>query len=218
MDGTIAKINTTLLDWLGLDRAAVVGRMRFTDLLTVGGKLYHETHFAPLLRMQGEISGIALEIKTADGGRIPVLVSSVVKRGSTGEPLLIRTTLFDARDRRAYEEELLRAPQGGRGGCANRRKPTAPGYRTPLPCSSSRCCPTPSRRCPGMETAASLPHGLPGPARRGLLRRLPHRRQTLRLLPRRRVRQGPPGRRRHLADPLHPARRRPARPRPRRPR
>ncbi|MEU6595381.1 SpoIIE family protein phosphatase [Streptomyces sp. NPDC046881] len=108
MDGTIAKINTTLLRWLGLDREAVVGRMRFTDLLTVGGKLYHETHFAPLLRMQGEISGIALEIKQATGGRIPALVSSVVKHGSTGEPLLIRTTVFDARDRRSYEEELLR--------------------------------------------------------------------------------------------------------------
>ncbi|MER5525879.1 SpoIIE family protein phosphatase [Streptomyces sp. NPDC002677] len=108
MDGTIAKINTTLLDWLGLQREAVVGRTRFTDLLTVGGKLYHETHFAPLLRMQGEISGIALEIKQADGGRMPVLVSSVIKHGSSGEPLLVRTTLFDARDRRAYEEELLR--------------------------------------------------------------------------------------------------------------
>jgi sigma-B regulation protein RsbU (phosphoserine phosphatase) len=109
MDGTIAKINTTLLDWLGLERDAVVGRTRFTDLLTVGGKLYHETHFAPLLRMQGEINGIALEIKQADGGRIPVLVSSLVKHGSGGEPLLIRTTVFDARDRRAYEQELLRA-------------------------------------------------------------------------------------------------------------
>ncbi|WP_030964831.1 PP2C family protein-serine/threonine phosphatase [Streptomyces sp. NRRL S-378] len=109
MDGTIAKINTTLLDWLGLEREAVVGRMRFTNLLTVGGRLYHETHFAPLLRMQGEIGGVALEIRKADGVRMPVLVSSVVKHGETGEPLLIRTTLFDARDRRAYEEELLRA-------------------------------------------------------------------------------------------------------------
>lgn len=108
MDGTIAKINATLLGWLGLEREAVVGRMRFTDLLTVGGKLYHETHFAPLLRMQGEISGIALEIKQTGGARMPVLVSSAVKHADTGEPLLIRTTVFDARDRRAYEEELLR--------------------------------------------------------------------------------------------------------------
>ncbi|WP_405834066.1 PP2C family protein-serine/threonine phosphatase [Streptomyces sp. NBC_01176] len=109
MDGTIAKINATLLGWLGLERESAVGRMRFTDLLTVGGKLYHETHFAPLLRMQGEIGGIALEVKQAGGDRMPVLVSSVVKHGAGGEPLLIRTTLFDARDRRAYEEELLRA-------------------------------------------------------------------------------------------------------------
>ncbi|GAA3901835.1 SpoIIE family protein phosphatase [Streptomyces lacrimifluminis] len=108
MDGTIAKINSTLLGWLGLERDAVVGRMRFTDLLTVGGKLYHETHFAPLLRMQGQIGGIALEMKQANGTRMPVLVSSVIKHGANGEPLLIRTTSFDARDRRAYEEELLR--------------------------------------------------------------------------------------------------------------
>ncbi|MEV7060647.1 SpoIIE family protein phosphatase [Streptomyces microflavus] len=107
MDGTIAKINTTLLDWLGLERSRVVGRMRFADLLTVGGKLYHETHFAPLLQMKGEVSGIALDIKGA-AGRMPVLVTSKVKTSSEGEPLLIRTTVFDARDRRAYEMELLR--------------------------------------------------------------------------------------------------------------
>lgn len=111
MDGTIAKINRTLLDWLGLAREDVVGRTRFADLLTVGGRLYHETHFAPLLRMQGEIKGIALELRTAGGGRLPVLVSSAVKKGSEGQPLLIRTTVFDASDRRAYEGELLRRRQ-----------------------------------------------------------------------------------------------------------
>ncbi|WP_073948896.1 PP2C family protein-serine/threonine phosphatase [Streptomyces kebangsaanensis] len=111
MDGTIARINATLLNWLGLKREAVVGHRHFVDLLTVGGKLYHETHFAPLLRMQGELRGIALEMKTSHGGRLPVLVSSVIKHGSEGEPLLIRTTVFDASDRRAYEEELLRRRQ-----------------------------------------------------------------------------------------------------------
>ncbi|KOG44715.1 histidine kinase [Streptomyces virginiae] len=111
MDGTIARINTTLLDWIGLTREQVVGRRRFTDLLTIGGKLYHETHFAPLLRMQGKISEIALELKAAGGGRLPVLVTSSVKKSGDGEPILIRTTLFDARQRRAYEGELLRERQ-----------------------------------------------------------------------------------------------------------
>ncbi|MEU3181357.1 PP2C family protein-serine/threonine phosphatase [Streptomyces albidoflavus] len=111
LDGRIAKINTTLLNWLGYQRDDLVGRKHFSDLLTVGGQLYHETHFGPLLRMQGEISGIALELKAADGTRLPVLVTSTVKTGSDGQPLLIRTTVFDARDRRAYETELLRARQ-----------------------------------------------------------------------------------------------------------
>ncbi|MGW1773450.1 PP2C family protein-serine/threonine phosphatase [Streptomyces sp. NPDC002104] len=109
LDGRIAKVNATLLNWLGYGRGDLVGRKHFSDLLTVGGRIYHETHFAPLLRMQGEVSGIALELKAADGSRLPVLVTSTVKSGDDGQPLLIRTTVFDARDRRAYETELLRA-------------------------------------------------------------------------------------------------------------
>jgi sigma-B regulation protein RsbU (phosphoserine phosphatase) len=107
MDGTIVRINATLLEWLGLERDAVVDRMRFSDLLTVGGRLYHETHFAPLLYMRGQVSGIALEMRVAGGARLPVLVSSAVKHDSAGEPLLIHTNVFDATERRAYEEELL---------------------------------------------------------------------------------------------------------------
>ncbi|HSU07691.1 MAG TPA: SpoIIE family protein phosphatase [Pseudonocardia sp.] len=109
LDGTIAKINATLLGWLGLERAQVVGVRRFADLLTVGGRLYHETHFAPLLRMQGEINGVALELAAVDGRRLPVLVTSTLKTGTDGEPLLIRTTVVDASERRAYERELLAA-------------------------------------------------------------------------------------------------------------
>ncbi|WP_189818064.1 PP2C family protein-serine/threonine phosphatase [Streptomyces olivaceoviridis] len=109
MDGTIVKVNKTLLGWLGLSREEVVYRRHFADLLTVGGKLYHETHYAPLLGMQGHVGGIALEMKVADGSRLPVLITSAVKRGTGGRPLLIRTTVFDATDRRAYEIELLRA-------------------------------------------------------------------------------------------------------------
>ncbi|MEE1938272.1 SpoIIE family protein phosphatase [Streptomyces sp. TRM 70361] len=109
MDGKIARINGTLLNWLGRTREELVGRRTFADLLTVGGRLYHETHFAPLLRMQGHLGGIALEMRTASGERLPVLITSTVKTSSEGRPLLIRTTVFDARDRRAYEQELLRA-------------------------------------------------------------------------------------------------------------
>ena len=38
-DGTIVKINTTLVGWLGQHREDLVGRRRLADLLTVGGRI-----------------------------------------------------------------------------------------------------------------------------------------------------------------------------------
>ncbi|MET9505817.1 SpoIIE family protein phosphatase [Streptomyces sp. NPDC006622] len=133
LDGTIAKINRTLLDWLGYDSTDLVGRKTFSDLLTVGGRLYHETHFAPMLRLGGEISGIALELRTADGSRLPVLVTAAVKTSGDGQPLLIRATVFDARDRRAYETELLRARQQAEREREELRSLNATLQRTLLP-------------------------------------------------------------------------------------
>ncbi len=108
-DGTIARVNQTFLSWTGYPRDDLVGRRRFQDLLPAGGRIYHETHYAPLLRMQGTVREIALEVVRADGSRLPVLVNSDLKRDRAGEPVLIRTTVFDATDRKEYERELMRA-------------------------------------------------------------------------------------------------------------
>ncbi|GAA3646763.1 SpoIIE family protein phosphatase [Streptomyces chitinivorans] len=108
-DGRIVKVNATLLDWLGYRREELVGRRTFSRLLSVGGRIYYETHLAPLLGMQGRIGGIALEMKAADGSRLPVLIAAAVREGSEGRPALVRISVFEARDRRAYETELLRA-------------------------------------------------------------------------------------------------------------
>src|SRR3954469_22944066 len=105
--GEIVKVNETFLRWTGYGREELVGRRRFRDLLTGGGRLYHETHYAPLLRMQGEVHEIALEIVCASGERLPVLVNSVVKHDAEGRPLVVRTTVFNAVERRGYERELL---------------------------------------------------------------------------------------------------------------
>ncbi|BEL05934.1 hypothetical protein Q0Z83_041250 [Actinoplanes sichuanensis] len=54
-DGTIVKVNATLLTWLGYGDVDLVGRRRFADLLTTGSTLYHETHCEPLLRLRNEV-------------------------------------------------------------------------------------------------------------------------------------------------------------------
>ena len=108
-DGTIMRVNRTFEEWTGHTREAMVGRVRFQDLLTGGGRIYHETHYRPLLQMQGTVREIALEIECADGRRLPVLVNSVLRRDDGGQPRVVRTTVFDATDRREYERELVRA-------------------------------------------------------------------------------------------------------------
>ena len=74
-DGTIVRVNATFLGWTGYTREALVGTRRFQDLLSPGGRIYHETHYAPLLRMQGSVREIAVDIVAADGRRLPVLVN-----------------------------------------------------------------------------------------------------------------------------------------------
>ena len=110
-DGTIIKVNQTFLTWTGYQKADLIGRRTFADLLTAGGRIYHETHYAPMLHMQGTAREIALDIVGADGRRHPALVNSVMERDETGAAVVVRTAVFDATERREYERELLRAKE-----------------------------------------------------------------------------------------------------------
>ena len=105
--GGIARVNETLLDWTGHTREALLGGERFQTLLTIGSQIYYETHYAPLLQMQGFVNAIALEMVCADGRILPVLINARQKRDAAGAPQFNRITVFDATDRRRYERELL---------------------------------------------------------------------------------------------------------------
>src|SRR5919107_1606208 len=92
-DGTLVRVNATFLRWTGYRAEELIGVKRFQDLLSVGGRIYHETHYAPLLRMQGSVREIAVDIVGANGDRLPVLVNSVLVRDGQGEPQGVRTTI-----------------------------------------------------------------------------------------------------------------------------
>ena len=110
-DGTLVKVNETFLTIAGRSRDELVGRRTFADLLTAGGRIYHETHYAPLLRMHGTAREVAFEVARPDGQRVPVLVNAVLDTDEDGSPTLVRVAVFDATQRREYERELLRAKQ-----------------------------------------------------------------------------------------------------------
>jgi sigma-B regulation protein RsbU (phosphoserine phosphatase) len=108
-DGTIVKVNQTFLTWTGLNRHDLVGRVRLQDLFSVGDRIFYETHYAPLLRIQGMVREIAIDLVLSTGERLPVLTNAVLKRDAAGEPQVVRTVFFDARERREYERELVAA-------------------------------------------------------------------------------------------------------------
>lgn len=110
LDGTIVRVNRTFERLTGFRRDALLGRRHFPDLLTAGGRIYYETHCRPLLHMQGSLREVAVDIARPDGSTVPALISSVVRGGEAeGSTPVVRTTVFDASDRRRYEQELLRA-------------------------------------------------------------------------------------------------------------
>jgi serine/threonine-protein kinase RsbW len=119
-DGTIVKVNQTFARWTGRPVAALVGA-RFRDLLTVGGRVLAETHMTPLLRMQGAVQEVALDVVRADGTTLPCLVNAVEVRDPDGSPLLLRTTVFEASARRRYERELLAAQRAAEAATARAR-------------------------------------------------------------------------------------------------
>lgn len=104
--GEIQAVNQTIASWLGRELDALIGTP-FAQLLTAGGRIHYETHFAPMLLASGSLSGVAVDVVTADGRRLPVLLTANVKSDTEGRPLLVRIVAHDATDRRSYERELL---------------------------------------------------------------------------------------------------------------
>jgi phosphoserine phosphatase RsbU/P len=108
-DGVVVTVNDTFLRWTGYSREELVGRRAFSTLLSVGGRIHLETHFRPMLRLQGQVRELSLEIVCTDGRRLPVMVNAVAEPDAEGRPAVVRMVLMDATERREYERELLRA-------------------------------------------------------------------------------------------------------------
>ncbi len=103
-DGRILRLNATLAAWLGRP-AAELESGTFDVLLTPGSRVFYQTHFFPLLKLQGRAEEIYLSLRDAAGQDVPVLVNAVRSEGSgeaVNECAVVRT-----RQRDRFEEQLL---------------------------------------------------------------------------------------------------------------
>jgi len=105
-DGGIRHVNRTFCGWTGYEAAELVGAKRIQDLLTVGGRIFHQTHWVPLLRMQGAIAEVKLELRHRDGRTLPIVMNAVSRSHDGHE--LHELAIFVAEDRHRYERELVR--------------------------------------------------------------------------------------------------------------
>jgi len=106
--GLIGRANRTFLSWTGYDSADLVGVQRFQDLLSPGGRLFYESHLAPLLGLQGYLREVAVELQCRDDRRLVVLVNAAADPRPDGAAGRVRIVVIDATERRAYELELQR--------------------------------------------------------------------------------------------------------------
>lgn len=105
-EGRIFRANTTLASWLGTTAEELHGK-RLHSLLTIPGRIFYETHVAPILRMQGHFSEFALDLATSASQSVHVIANAVERRDENGRPLFVRMVCFQAPERRSYEKGLV---------------------------------------------------------------------------------------------------------------
>jgi sigma-B regulation protein RsbU (phosphoserine phosphatase) len=106
-DGLIQHVNQTFCRWTGHEPGALVGHRSLQDLLTMGGRIFHQTHWAPLLHIQGSVGEVKLDVVHRDGRKLPMVLNAVRRERPGG--VTHEIALFLAEDRHKYEHELMLA-------------------------------------------------------------------------------------------------------------
>jgi sigma-B regulation protein RsbU (phosphoserine phosphatase) len=104
-DGIILRVNHTFCTWVGREAVELAGRVKVQDLLSMGGRIFHQTHWTPLLAMQGSVAEVKLDVLHRDGRPMPMVFNAVRRSSATGT--WHELAVFLAHDRHQYEKELL---------------------------------------------------------------------------------------------------------------
>jgi sigma-B regulation protein RsbU (phosphoserine phosphatase) len=105
--GYITRINGAFLRQLDFTEEEIVGKKKLEDLLTVGSKIFFQTHFYPLIKMQKKADEIFLSFLTKHKTEIPVLLN--VALYDDGDSFEIFCGGMRISQRNRFEKELLEA-------------------------------------------------------------------------------------------------------------
>lgn len=104
--GHLLDVNDTLCRKLRYERADLLGK-KVEAFFTLATRIFYQTHFFPLLRMQQHAEEIYITLKGSDGSELPVLVNAERQdAGSAVRYLFIGIALYH---RKKFEDELVAA-------------------------------------------------------------------------------------------------------------
>ena len=105
-EGVICRINDTELAWLGYTRDELLGKVKFTDLLTPSSAQDFKVNY-PYLQNDGAICNIEGELVRKDGTIMVALINATAVYDSKGEYQKSRTTLTDITERKQSDVARL---------------------------------------------------------------------------------------------------------------
>ncbi|MBW4463631.1 MAG: PAS domain S-box protein [Nodosilinea sp. WJT8-NPBG4] len=109
-NGVFIEINDTNLGWLGYSREAVVGQLRFSDVITPASQPTFAASFAQF-KQQGRIDDLEFELVWADGSTQWILLSAIAEYDEQGNYVSSRSTAYNISDRKCTELALRQLNQ-----------------------------------------------------------------------------------------------------------
>ncbi|HMU30073.1 MAG TPA: PAS domain S-box protein, partial [Nitrospira sp.] len=104
-NGLIVAINRTEVDWLGYTKSELIGKIRFTDVMTPAGAGLFKERFPQFIK-DGYVNDLEFELIRKNGSTFSVLLSATAVTDSDGRFVSSRSTLIDITERKRADQAL----------------------------------------------------------------------------------------------------------------
>ena len=105
-NGMLVGVNEALCEKLGYNKEELIGQ-KLESIFTLPTRIFHQTHFFPLLKMQGHAGEIFITLLTKNKEELPVLLNAEIK--VVNEVTVAVHAGIIVRHRKKYEDELIAA-------------------------------------------------------------------------------------------------------------
>lgn len=99
----VTTVNETFTRWIGWTAEDLIGKRRFPDLLSIGGRILFDSHHLARIELEGEALELQYELNAADGNRFSVTLSARKLRGGPAGFIYV---VVPYNDRKKHEQEL----------------------------------------------------------------------------------------------------------------